>query len=928
MAQYNIASYNLHGLTQGASLLNDLAKNCDIVLIQEHWLSSDNFTKFHDLLDNCNMVGYITSAMDQHLSTGVLKGRPFGGVGIAFNKKHAGKVKLIKGHESFMIVSIDDYLLVNVYLPCQSNNDDLWMDKYINILASIENEITTFNNNKIIIGGDWNYDLNFPDLYKMHNVVCDFMFNINARFIQVCNKFDCHTYMSTSGACSDIDHFLVSSDILQDCSDVTIFEYGSNLSDHNPIIFAIHASINPRPISVKPDKKPLSTNAPTVPKLRWDKSDLNLYNHVSGNALNNIYIPFKILAKDYSGPDVHTVIDKFYNDITSCLSNAADCSIIKQKKDFCKYWWSQELSSLKQNAIYTFNAWKNAGKPRNCHIFREMYTSKLAYKGAIKAGKRLEKEGISNAMTENLMSHDMKSFWNCWRANFDSKSVASSVDGKYSHIEIANNFADVFSKCNQPNDINKHNELKDSFIDEFSRYSINDLSKINLLNISCIKSCIEKMELGKAIGVDGISAEHLKYAHCSLFEMLSWLFKMMLLHGYVPTLFCKGIVIPLIKDSKASKLSSANYRGITISTSISKVFEMAILQIINPYLTTDFNQFGFKAKSGCRNAISFLKATVQHYTTNGSTVNVCALDIAKAFDRINHFALFSILMKRNVDKFIIIMLQYWLLNSVSCVKWQGSFSDWYAIKAGVRQGGILSPILFNIYIDILFKRLKQLGVGCFIHDLNCSCLLYADDIILLSPSCIALQCLLNVCHNFANDYDLRFNVNKCSYIRIGARYNKYVSDLKLGTEIIKQMNSVLYLGVTILHGKTLSFSYNNVKSNFYRMFNAIYQKFGRYKNEILLMHLLKTVCLPSLLYVIEATMNINSTLKNLDRCIFLAVAKIFKTYSIPIIDSIQLHFNLPKLIVIAEGRRESYFLSLFCNEKFRILTSPSLILFL
>lgn len=178
------------------------------------------------------------------------------------------------------------------------------------------------------------------------------------------------------------------------------------------------------------------------------------------------------------------------------------------------------------------------------------------------------------------------------------------------------------------------------------------------------------------------------------------------------------------------------------------------MDMIKQLLHTDFTQFGFKANSGCRNAITCLKATVQYYCAQGSTVNICALDIAKAFDKVNHFALLHTLMQRNVDRFIISLLQYWLVNSVACVRWQNCLSYWFPIKAGVRQGGILSPVLFNMYIDVLYQRLKQLGVGCYLFGVFSSCLLYAADILLLSHSYIALQHMLDVCCEFSVEYDM------------------------------------------------------------------------------------------------------------------------------------------------------------------------------
>ena len=82
----------------------------------------------------------------------------------------------------------------------------------------------------------------------------------------------------------------------------------------------------------------------------------------------------------------------------------------------------------------------------------------------------------------------------------------------------------------------------------------------------------------------------------------------------------------------------------------------------------------------------------------------------------------------------------------------------FHIKAGVRQGGILSPVLFVIYMDSLINDLHLSGFGCRVYDKFVGCLAYADDIVLLSPTLCGMQNMLNICSNFAINFDLKFNV--------------------------------------------------------------------------------------------------------------------------------------------------------------------------
>jgi len=104
---------------------------------------------------------------------------------------------------------------------------------------------------------------------------------------------------------------------------------------------------------------------------------------------------------------------------------------------------------------------------------------------------------------------------------------------------------------------------------------------------------------------------------------------------------------------------SNNYRGITISPVISKIFESLLNSLFQEQLSSDPLQFGFFKNSSCNHALFTLRHVFEHYVADNSTVNVCALDISKAFDRVDHFALLQSLMDRN-------LLRNWQVLELLC----------------------------------------------------------------------------------------------------------------------------------------------------------------------------------------------------------------------------------------------------------------------
>ena len=145
-----------------------------------------------------------------------------------------------------------------------------------------------------------------------------------------------------------------------------------------------------------------------------------------------------------------------------------------------------------------------------------------------------------------------------------------------------------------------------------------------------------------------LQSEHILLAHPVLAVHLSLLFRMLLKHNVLADGFGYGLVIPLVKDIDGNRFVTDNYTGITISPVISKLFEMVLMMLFDSQLSSDSLQFGFKQNSSGNHAMFTLKTVVDHYVRDGSTVNICALDISKTFDRVDHFALFDLLMDRNV----------------------------------------------------------------------------------------------------------------------------------------------------------------------------------------------------------------------------------------------------------------------------------------
>ena len=136
------------------------------------------------------------------------------------------------------------------------------------------------------------------------------------------------------------------------------------------------------------------------------------------------------------------------------------------------------------------------------------------------------------------------------------------------------------------------------------------------------------------------------------------------------------------------------------------------------------------------------------------------LDASNAFVRVNYCKLLGELLKRNICLLLLRLLLFIYSRQSLRVKWGNTVSSEFTVSNGVKQGGVLSPILFAIYTDELLKRLEETGVGCHIGSRFTGALAYADDITLLAPCKSTLSILVVFVKSMLFEFDILFNGSK------------------------------------------------------------------------------------------------------------------------------------------------------------------------
>ncbi len=370
-----------------------------------------------------------------------------------------------------------------------------------------------------------------------------------------------------------------------------------------------------------------------------------------------------------------------------------------------------------------------------------------------------------------------------------------------------------------------------------------------------VSAAISKMN-SSAPGNDGIPPAFIKALKKVLARPIAVLLLKCIETGTFPKILktAKVTAIPQITGSTAP----ADFRPISITSALSKVFEHWLLVRIRPQIQPADFQFGFRRHSGTDCAI----ACLQHLIAIGldacpkiARVLVISFDIFRAFDQVNHGLLLAALQERGIQPYLQAMITSFLQNRSQFVQVGSAHSIEKPVLSGVCQCSILGPALFNVFVDKIFSH-SQLSS-------NASLIMYADDLCYVKPlpdgeSELEAQKDIDQLLKLYGTIDLRINPQKSQQLLVSASSQKLPTvHLQIDGVEIPSVVCLRYLGVAI--DQHLSFGLHARQSavKAKQQLCALYRAVGRWVPSSIFLRLVKQKVLPQVTYALPVAATSN-----------------------------------------------------------------------
>lgn len=261
-------------------------------------------------------------------------------------------------------------------------------------------------------------------------------------------------------------------------------------------------------------------------------------------------------------------------------------------------------------------------------------------------------------------------------------------------------------------------------------------------------------------GPDGLTARSLRAVPL---DVLMRILNIILWCGNAPTYLLESVTTLIPKKSNAH--SPSDFRPITVSSVLTRTLHKVLAGRMARLIHLDQRQRAFRPTDGCSDNIFLLDLLLRYHHRHHKSLYIASLDIAKAFDSVSHESIRETLesmgLPQPMTSYIMDVYQR-STTTLCCGSWT---SNKIHPTCGVKQGDPMSPVIFNMIMDRLLKKLPE-DIGARIGGLTINAAAFADDLLLFASTPRGLQNLLDKTTDFLSKCGLMVNASKCMTVSL------------------------------------------------------------------------------------------------------------------------------------------------------------------
>ena len=544
-------------------------------------------------------------------------------------------------------------------------------------------------------------------------------------------RYTCHQPRGSSV----VDYLLTPCQNLRNLLEFKVGEHYPLLSDHSPIEANISLGFN---LKVHTEKLQMET---LPDSFIWDDdSSINFTQRLVSEDC-------KLLVEGLMSKN-----NLQMEDIRDLLKNVARASDIKMtnnkrhRKNKDKPWFDEECHSIKAEVN---KCGKNLRlQPHSTETREKLYVLKKKLRNLVRSKKTKYETSVVNDMCENLSKGEQKKYWKMLRRLENTEDGVSYIP----NLQLVNHFKELLQVEKTKETDNSHEEPQAGTLD----YPVSKQE----LEVAC-----KILKAGKGTGLDVIRNEMILPLVTCYPDLIKRAFNDIITqHKALSKDWLHSLITAVHK--KGAKDDPDNYRGISLMSCLGKLF----LTVINNRLVKfslekgllSPGQLGFVIGNRTSDPHILLQNILQKYCHKGKNkLFGCFVDFSKAFDTVPRDILLRKLKEKGINGRVLEIIQTLYLEDYASVKIGKTYSPPFKTNIGVRQGCVLSPLLFNLFLADLQPILDECGDNVNIDEnTKISCFLWADDILMLSETADGLQSKLSKLEEYCKVNKLTVNTEK------------------------------------------------------------------------------------------------------------------------------------------------------------------------